>query len=428
MNLIPFFLMFVFMALRMPVGFAMGVAGAIGIWMISGLSGLMSVLGTSPYRTTASFLLTTIPMFILMAEFASSGGLAQDLFDLARRWIGHIPGGLAIATNWASAGFGAMSGSANACAAVMSRITIPEMLKAGYSRPLATGVVAMAGTLDPMIPPSVLMVIYGIATETSIGKLLIAGILPGILTACLYAIGIYLWVKIDPSAAKPIPRSSWKERFESLRSLGPLLVLFFVVIGGMYFGVATPSEAAAFGAVGAFVICILMRRLNWEGVIVALRNTVNITVMIFTIVIGAMIFGYYLTLTQMTQELVAYVGMLAVPRWVILVLIVIMYVILGALLDELGMLMMTLPLTFPLMMELGYDPIWFGVIIVALCEVGMVCPPVGMTVFVVNAVTKIPLEEIYKGTLTLLVWEFIALTLLILFPEIALFLPSRMGP
>lgn len=428
MNLIPFFLMFVFMALRMPVGFAMGVAGAIGICMISGFSGLMSVLGTSPYRTTASFLLTTIPMFILMAEFASSGGLAQDLFEMARRWIGHITGGLAIATNWASAAFGAMSGSANACAAVMSRITIPEMLKAGYSRPLATGVVAMAGTLDPMIPPSVLMVIYGIATETSIGKLLIAGILPGILTACLYAIGIYLWVKIDPSAAKPIPRSSWKERFESLRSLGPLLVLFFVVIGGMYFGVATPSEAAAFGAVGAFVICILMRRLNWEGVIVALRNTVNVTVMIFTIVIGAMIFGYYLTLTQVTQELVSYVGMLAVPRWVILVLIVIMYVILGALLDELGMLMMTLPLTFPLMMHLGYDPIWFGVIIVALCEVGMVCPPVGMTVFVVNAVTKIPLEEIYKGTLTLLVWEFIALTLLILFPEIALFLPSRMGP
>ncbi len=415
-----------FIAAGMPIGFAMAISGCIGLGIVGGLDAILSVLSTSPFRTTASFVMTTLPMFILMAEIASSGGLAGDLFELGRRWIGHIPGGLAIATTLASAGFGAMSGSANACAATMSRIAIPEMLKVGYHRRLASSVVAIAGTLDPMIPPSILMVIYGITTETEIGKLLIAGIIPGVITAFLYSIGIVIWVKVQPQMAKPIPKSTWKERFEKLKGLGPLMILFSLVIGGMFFGVATPAEAAALGALGAFIICLVMRRLTLRAILLAFQYTVRTTTMILMIIIGAMIFGYYLTMTQVTQSLIGFIGHVQYPPWVILTLVVIFYIILGAFFDELAMLLITLPLTFPLITNLGYDPVWFGVIIIALCEVGLVAPPVGMTAFVVSAISKIPVTEVYRGTLVMLIFELIAMVLFILFPDVVLFLPKRM--
>jgi tripartite ATP-independent transporter DctM subunit len=300
------------------------------------------------------------------------------------------------------------------------------MLKVGYDQRLAAGVVAVAGTLSAMIPPSILMVIYGITTETEIGKLLIAGIIPGIITAFMYAIGIFIWVKLCPSIAKPIPRSSWYERFEMLKGLGPLLILVFVVIGGMFFGLVTPSEAAALGALGALVICLIMRRIDRKGIILALKTTVRTTAMIFMIVIGAMIFGYYLALVQATQGVIGFIGGLQAPPWVILMLVVISYVVMGALFDELAMLLITLPLTFPLITNLGYDPVWFGVIIIALCEIGLAAPPVGMTAFVVSAVSKIPLDLVYRGSTVMLIFEFIAMLLFILFPEIVLFLPNRM--
>lgn len=425
-GIIGIILLIGFIMAGMPIGFAMAVSGCIGLGLAGGLDAIISVLSTSPFRTTASFVMTTLPMFILMAEIASSGGLAGDLFELGRRWIGHIPGGLGIATTLASAGFGAMSGSANACAATMSRIAIPEMLKVGYHKRLASAVVAIAGTLDPMIPPSILMVIYGITTETEIGKLLIAGIIPGIITAILYCVGIVIWVKVKPEMAKSIPKSTWKERFETLKGLGPLMILVVLVIGGMFFGVVTPAEAAALGALGALVICLVMGRLTRRDILLAFQNTVRTTAMIFMIVIGAMIFGYYLALVQATQSAIGFIGGLPYPPWVILILVVISYIIMGALFDELAMLLITLPLTFPLITNLGYDPIWFGVIIIALCEVGLVAPPVGMTAFVVSAVSKIPLDEVYKGTLVMLIWEFVAMLLFILFPEIVLFLPNLM--
>jgi len=416
----------VFLALGMPVAFALGVTGCLGLGLLEGFQGIISVLSTSPYRAAASFILTTVPMFILMAEIAAVGGLAKELYILAVRWVGHLPGGLAIATIMASAGFGSMSGSSTAAAATMSRIAIPEMDRYGYHKEISTGVVAMGGTLAIMIPPSVPLVIYGITTETSIGKLLIAGILPGILTALVYCFGILLWVRVNPKLVQPIHRFSWKERFVPLKGIGPFLVLVLIVIGGMYTGVATPSEVASMGALGALIICIVMRRIDFKGFKLALERAVRTTTMIFAIIIGAMVLGYFMTITGSTQSIIQFVGALPIPHWTILAILIIIYIVLGCFMDQIAILLLTLPLTFPLITNLGYDPIWFGIIITALVEIGLISPPLGMNVYVVGAASKVPLEVVFKGACIMLLFEAFSFALLLSFPIIATYLPSLM--
>ena len=426
MDYFPLILLLILLVIGMPVAFAMGVSGAIGIYMMGGMDTLMGILGTSPYRSAASFLLTTLPLFIFMAEIISATNITRDLFKAAHRWIGHLPGGLGIATVMASALLGAMSGSSTASAAAMSSIAIPEMVKFNYRKPFAAGVVAIGGTLAIMIPPSIPMIVYGITTETSIGKLLIAGVFPGLLTALFYSLGIVLWVRVDPGVAPSVPPFGWGERFSSLAGIWPVLVLVLLVIGGMYSGFVTATEAAAVGAFGAVVIGLVMRRLTWPSFSHAVKATLRSSTMIFTIIIGAMILGYYMTISMFTQNAISYIKNLPIGPWGIMIIVVFVYLILGCFMDQLAILLLTLPLTFPLVTGLGFDPIWFGVIVIALAEIGLVTPPIGLNAYVVSSVSKVSLEDTFKGIGIMLLFEVVVLVILLAFPKISTWLPSLM--
>jgi len=423
---LPLIGMILLIVIGMPVAFAMGVAGAIGIFFMGGFDSLMGILGTSPYRTAASYTLTTVPLFILMAEFIVKSEIVHEIFEAGYKWLGHLPGGVAIATVMADAGFGAMCGSSTAAAAAMSSVAIPQMKRLKYKDSLSGGVVAIAGTLAIMIPPSIVFIIYGSVTETSIGKLLIAGILPGILTAIGFAVAIYVWVKIDPSVSPPQKAWSWTERMHSLKYVWPMFVLFGVVVGTIYTGVATPTESAAFGATVALAMGLAMGRLDRGKIYAACLATIKSTVMIFVLIIGAMIFGYYMTLTQLAQDFVRVIASSSLDRWVIMGGLVVLYLFLGCILDQIAILLLTLPITFPLVMSLGFDPIWFGVVITALAEIGLITPPVGLNCFIVSQVSRLPLEEVFKGACILLIAEMVVMALLMGFPEISLWLPSMM--
>jgi C4-dicarboxylate transporter DctM subunit len=321
----------------------------------------------------------------------------------------------------------AMAGSSTASAATLASVAIPQMRKRGYSQKVAAGVVTVSGTLAIMIPPSIPFVVYGIVTETSIGKLLIAGIIPGVITAIMYTLGILLWHKLQPGIMpRPTQLYSWKERWASLKPLWAFIILSTTVIGSMYAGVATPTEASAFGAFGALVIPLALRRITKTGFSQAVLESIKVSTMIFTIIIGAMIFGYFLTLTQTTQNLVRFLGGLPVPSWAILSMIIVLYLVLGTIMDQIAILLITLPLTFPLVMNMGYNPLWFGVVITKIVEIGMITPPVGMNAYVVSATSGIPLEEVFKGTGVLLLVEIISLIILLAFPILSTFLPSMM--
>jgi C4-dicarboxylate transporter DctM subunit len=420
-------LMIIFMFLGMPVAFSLGVAGLIGLLLVGGFDSAFSILSTTPYRTAAHYTLTTLPMFILMAQFISASQIVDDIFHAAQRWLERLPGGLAIATIFAAAGMAAMSGSSTASAATLSQIAVPQMLKYGYTRKVATGVVTVSGTLAIMIPPSIAFVLYGIITETSIGKLLIAGIIPGILTAAMYCIGVLAWNRFSPGAMPPSTRLyAWRDRWSSLRPLWAFIILSVSVVGSMYIGLATPTEASAFGAFGALIIPLALKRMTKPAFKNSVTGAVRTTTMIFTIIIGAMVFGYFLTLTQTTQKLIGFMGSLSLPPSAIMGMVVILYLILGCIMDQVAIQLITLPLTFPLVTGLGYDPIWFGVISTKLAEIGLVTPPVGMNAFVVSATTKTPLEEVFQGTAVLLLVDGISLILLLAFPILSTYLPSRM--
>jgi len=385
------------------------------------------VLSTVPFRTAAHYTLSTLPMFILMAQFIATARIVDDIFSAAQRWLERLPGGLAIATVFASAGMAAMAGSSTASAATLASVAIPQMRKHGYSQKVAAGVVTVSGTLAIMIPPSIPFVVYGIVTETSIGKLLIAGIIPGVITAVMYTLGILLWHKLQPGIMpRPTQLYSWKERWASLKPLWAFIILSMTVIGSMYAGVATPTEAAAIGAFGALVIPLALRRITKTGFSQAVLESIKVSTMIFTIIIGAMIFGYFLTLTQTTQNLVRFLGGLPVPSWAILSMIIVLYLVLGTIMDQIAILLITLPLTFPLVINMGYNPLWFGVVITKIVEIGMITPPVGMNAYVVSATSGIPLEEVFKGTGVLLLVEIISLIILLAFPILSTFLPSMM--
>jgi len=321
----------------------------------------------------------------------------------------------------------AMAGSSTASAATLSTVAVPQMKKYGYSDEVATGVVTVAGTLAIMIPPSVGFILYGIITETSIGQLFIAGIIPGIINASLYCIAILVWKKVSPDSMPPSTSIySMKERLESLKPLWAFILLAFTVIGSMYAGLATVTEAASFGAFGALVIPLALRRMTRKAFKEAVINSIKATTMIFTIIIGAMIFGYFLTLTQSIQNLINMMGSLEINRWLILVLFAFLYIVLGCIMDQIAILLITLPLVFPIIVSFDFDPIWFGVVSVELCEIGLITPPVGMNEYVVSAATDVPLSTVFKGTGVLLIAEFTTLIILILFPPLCTWLPSQM--
>ena len=427
MAYVPFLVMVVALLMGVPIAFSLAVAGIVGILLLGGdLNVVMRVLGTTPFSTAAEYVLTTIPMFILMAYFSASGGLARDLYSAGAQWLSRVKGGLAIATVFACGIFGAMSGASLAAAAVMSSIAMPEMRRHGYSDELAAGAIGIGATLDILIPPSVGMVIYGITTQTSIGKLLIAGVVPGIIVGIFLILAILVWVRVAPAHAPETYVVSRAERWAGLRRIWSSLLLIVLVIVLLYTGAATPTEVGALGAFLAAAIGVALKRLSWAGAVDAIRQTIKTSGLIFMILIGATIFGYYMAMSQIPQHVVATVAALELNRWVVISGIVVAYFVVSMFMDELPLLLLTLQLTFPLIVSLGFDPVWFGVMSMLMVSMGLVFPPVGMIAFVVSSSANVSLMKVYTGTSILMIALVLTTILIMIFPGIVLWLPNTM--
>jgi len=388
----------------------------------------MSMMVKDVFSVFGSYSLTVIPLFVLMGQLAYHSGISTRLFDSAYRFIGHWPGGLAIATVGACAAFAAICGSTNATAATMGAATLPEMKRYNYKAELATGVVAAGGSLGILIPPSVIFIVYGILTEQSIGRLFMAGLLPGLVLAGLFILTIILWTRARPELGPSGSNFSLREKLASLSGLVETLLLFILIMGGLFIGVFTPTEAGAIGAFGTLVLALVGRNLTMRGFITALFETTRISCMILVIVAGATIFGHFLAVTRIPFDIAQGVSEIQLPRWAIMLLIIGVYLIGGCVIDSLALIMLTIPIFYPVVLFLGYDPIWFGVIIVLVTQIGVITPPVGINVYVVSGVARdVPLDVIFKGVLPFLAALIIGTLLLIPFPQIALFLPSLMG-
>jgi len=412
---------------KMPVGFVMGFLGFLGFSYVRGFSPGLSLLARDVFEVFSSYGLTVIPLFVLMGQIAFYSGISGRLYDSAYVLVGNRKGGLAMATVAACAGFSAISGSTNATAATMATVTLPEMKRYNYDMSLATGTVAAAGSLGILIPPSVIFIVYGILTEQSIGKLFAAGILPGILLAGLFLLVIYLRVLKTPALAPPGPKTSFRKKVKSFAGILETLAIFGMVMGGIFFGIFTPTEAAAVGAFLTIVLALVRRQLSWEGFIKSLADTTRISCMVMVIVTGAVIFGHFMAVTRVPYDLAHWVSTLPLPNWAIMAVVILVYLCGGCFMDALAMIMLTIPIFFPVAQALGYDPIWFGVVIVLITEMGVITPPVGVNVYVVYGVAKdVPLEAIFRGVLPMLFALLICNLILLFFPQIALFLPGLM--
>jgi len=414
--------------LGVPIAFAMGIAGVAGWFMIGGIVPAMGLASLVPFARLTIFEYTVIPLFIVMGNFVYYAGFGADLYRTCRNWIGHLPGGLALATVGGCAVFAATSGSTMASAATMGKIAVPEMIKAGYDKRLAAGCVAAGGTLSAMIPPSILMVIYGIIAEQSISKLLIAGIFPGLVEVALYCLLILFWARRDPKLAPPAPKATWKGRMGSLKYTWAVILIAMTVIGGIYMGVFTPTEAGGMGALASFLVAISSRRLSWSGIQESFLEAARMSVMIFTILIGAFMFSYQFGVSHLPQLFSEFLIGLKVPPLVIIGAICVMYLFLGCFIGSVPMMVLTLPFVFPAVVKLGYDPIWFGVIMVHLCETAQITPPFAVNIFALaSAVPDVSVPDIINGIGRFILADIVELVLLIAFPQIALFLPSLMG-
>ncbi|MBT9490444.1 MAG: TRAP transporter large permease [Rubrivivax sp.] len=426
--LLGFIGMFVLMALRVPIGVAMGITGVVGFGTLTGLKPALNLLGNVPLSVLTDYNLLVIPMFILMGAFASHSGMSRELFDAGRAWFGHRRGGLAYASIAACGGFAAINGSSVATAATMSQVALPEMRKGGYDPGFSAGLIAAGGTLGIMIPPSTIFVLYGIMTEVDIAKLFAAGVVPGLLGVLFY-VAVVQWVAMrDPQHLPSGRLYSWAERLLSLKDLWAVILLFLFVLGGIYGGLFTVQEASGVGAAGTLLIGVLRGRLRWKQIRAALIDALRVSSAIMMIVVGAFLFGYFLTITQFTQNAVDWLVNLPVGAYGVLAIVMLGYFVLGAVMDELAMILLTVPIVFPAMTQLGFDPVWFGVIVVMAVTFGMICPPVGMNVFVINSIARdIPLGRIYRGTMPFIAVDLVRLVLLCAFPGIALWLPKVMG-
>jgi C4-dicarboxylate transporter DctM subunit len=412
---------------RMPVGFVMALVGLLGFCYLRSPEAGLRILAKDFFDVFGSYSLTVVPLFIFMGQIAFHAGISRRLYDSAYTFLGHLPGGLAMATIGACAGFSAICGSTNAAAATMATVALPEMKRYKYSSELATGTVAAGGSLGILIPPSVIFIVYGIMTEQSIGQLFAAGILPGILLSALFILTIYVMVRLNPRLGPPGPRTGFKEKARSFAGVIEMLLIFGLVMGGLFKGFFTPTEAGAAGAFITFMLAVLRRQLNWKNFLVAVWESIRISCMVLVIVAGATVFGHFLAVTRIPYLLAEWVAGLPLPPWAIMGVIVFIYLIGGCFMDSLAMIMLTIPIFFPVALGLGYDPIWFGVVIVLITEMGVITPPVGVNVYVVSGVAKdVPLEVIFKGVLPLLGALIVCNIILIAFPQIALFLPSLM--
>jgi tripartite ATP-independent transporter DctM subunit len=425
--LLGFVALFTMMFLRVPVGIAMGVVGITGFGYLNGFTPAMRLLAQSPIRTVTDANFAVIPLFLLMGAFASTSGMSRELFRAANTFLGHLRGGLGIATIAACGGFAAICGSSVATAATFSSVAYPEMRRYGYPQSFATGVIAAGGTLGIMIPPSTVLAVYGLITQQDIGKLFIAGVIPGILAVSMYMATITLIGLARPSFLPEGHRSSWSARLAALRDVWAVSLLFLFVIAGLYGGLFTATEAAGMGAGGAFLIAVFRRKLSredfWRGLVESVRTTASV----FTILIGALLFGYFLTITQTPQKVTEFLTGLGLGPYGVLIIILLIYLVLGCVMDAMAMIILTIPIVFPVITALGFDPIWFGVIIVMTVELGLIHPPVGMNVFVIKSVVKdVDISTIFLGVLPFVVTDLIRLSILVAFPILATWLPSLM--
>jgi len=426
-GLIGLVVLIIFLFSRMPVGFVMALLGLVGFSYVVSWEGGLRMLAKDIFGIFGSYSLTVVPLFILMGQVTFHAGISRRLFDTAYKFVGHLPGGLAMATIGACAGFAAICGSTNASAATMATVALPEMRRYKYEMILGTGTVAAGGSLGILIPPSVIFIVYGILTEQSIGKLFVAGVLPGILLSVLFAITIYIWVKVRPKVAPRGPKASFKEKVFSITGVGETLTLFVLVMGGLFVGFFTPTEAGAIGAGGAVVLGFVRRRLSWRGFVQAVVESTRISCMVLVIVAGATMFGHFLAVTRIPYLVAEWVGGLPVPNYAIMAFIIFIYLAGGCFIDALALILLTIPIFYPVVTNMGYSPIWFGVIIVLVTQMGVITPPVGVNVYVVSGVVKdVPLETIFKGALPFLIALVLCALVLIPFPQIALVLPNLM--
>ena len=421
-------LLFVLLAGGMPIGFAMGLSAFLGTLLLIDGGAALSLLGQTAYETGLTYNLSVIPMFVLMGYIAGEAGLNESLFRACNAWLGHRRGGLALATIGGCGAFAAICGSSLATAATMAQIALPEMRRYKYSDKLALGSLAAGGTIGILIPPSVIMVIYGLLTETSISALFLAGFVPGILTVAGFMLAVSIMTRIDPTLGPPAARTPMRERFIALKSVWGTAGLFLLVIGGLYIGIFSPTEAASVGTVGAFVLGLVNRRSPMQLLRTTLLDTVKTTAMIFTVLIGAILFNNFLILASVPTLVSDWISGLPLGKTAVLLVIIAMYFLLGCLLDSLAMILLTIPIVFPIVKELGYDPVWFGIIIVMVVELGLITPPIGMNVFVIKGIAKdVPLEDIFRGVTPFIIAQVILISILIAFPQIALWLPSTMA-
>lgn len=420
----------VLVALGMPIAFVTAAAGLGGLMALRGLGPAAMLAGTAPYSEVSSYTLVVIPFFIMMGSFATSAGITTDLYRMAKAWLGHLPGGLAIATTWGTALWSAISGSSTATAAVMGRMAVPEMMAHGYDRKLAAGSVAAGAAMDALIPPSVVMIVYGLLTESSIGPLLIAGFIPGFFEAFSFAVLIYGMALRRPEIGPRAERVPWGGRVRSVFLAGnwSFTAIFLLVFGGIYLGVFTPTEAGAIGAFGTFLTALFLGRLTRPALAEGLLETGRVSVMIFIIIAGVLIFSRFLAFSGFTQRATDFITGLGLPPMLIVVGFLIVYLLLGCFLDAIGMMALTLPLFGPIVETLGFDMIWFGILVVKMIEIALITPPVGLNVYVLRGtLPQVPTGDIFRGTVPFLWVQLVNVLLILLFPDLVLWLPRTMG-
>jgi len=419
-----FVALFVMMALRVPIGIAMGLVGVFGFAAVRGIDPALNLLATSPIRVVTDFNLSLIPFFVLMGIFATNSGMSRELFRAGQAWFGRFRGGLALSTVSACAGFSAISGSSVATAATMTKIALPEMRRYRYPTDVATGVIAAGGTLGILIPPSVILAVYAYITRQDVGKLFIAGIVPGIIAILFYMATVRIAYRKRLPDGQPF---AWREAIASLSGVWAVLLLFFAIIGALYFGVVTPTEAAAVGAFLTMIIGIARGRLGWQAILSSLTEALRTSVAIYTILIGAILFGYFLAITRTPQNITTFLTELDLGAYGTLFLILALFLLLGCILDAMAMIILMVPIVFPVIQGLGFDPIWFGIIIVVTVELGLITPPVGMNVFVINSIARdVPITTVFRGILPFVAADVLRLLLYIAFPALVLWLPNTM--
>ena len=424
-GIIGIVLLIVLFLLRMPVAFAMALVGFAGFAYLTSPEAALHLLARDIFDTFSSYPLSVIPMFILMGTFAYGSGISQRLFKTTYTWIGNLRGGLTIATVFASAGFGAICGSSTATAATMGKISLPEMKNFNYDDTLATGTVAAAGTLGILIPPSTILIVYGYLTEQSIGKLFVAGIIPGIILSIFFAITVAFLCWRNPAIGPPGPASTFKEKLKVLTGIIEALLLFLLAIGGLFAGWFSPTQAGAIGAGGALIIGLARRQLSWDSFIGAGLEGLRTSCMVIFIITGAVIFGHFMAVSRIPFMLADWLGGLPIPPMAVMAVIIFIYFIGGFFMDSMGLIVVTVPIFYPIVLKLGFDPIWFGVIVVLVGEMGVITPPVGVNVFVIKGIAPdIPLERIFRGILPFLVALIVFTIVIMIFPELATYLPS----